>query len=152
MVSNTKIVEFKDIINTKNSTKYMGHLVPIEVGEDIPFVVNRLYYITDVPKNETRGYHSHNDLEQVLICLHGSVTIKVNTPYEEEHVVLNKVNQGLYIGPMVWREMYDFSDDAVLLVLASKHYDEADYIRNYNEYCHMAEAYFEGGRKAHDTI
>lgn len=151
MVCNTKLIEFKDIVNTKNSTKYMGHLVPIEVGMDVPFTVNRLYYITDVPQNETRGYHSHNDLEQVLICLHGSVTIKVNTPYEEEHIVLDSVNQGLYIGSMVWREMYNFSEGAVLLVLASKHYDEADYIRDYEEYCQMAEAYFEGG-KANDTI
>lgn len=151
MICNTKLIEFKDIVNTKNSTKYMGHLVPLEVGSDIPFVVNRLYYITDVPQNETRGYHSHNELEQVLICLYGSVTIKVNTPYEEEHIVLDKVNKGLYIGPMVWREMYDFSKGAVLLVLASKHYDEGDYIRDYAEYCQMAEAYF-GGGKANDTI
>lgn len=151
MICNTKLIEFKDIVNTKNSKKYMGHLVPIEVGTDIPFVVNRIYYITDVPQNETRGYHSHNDLEQVLICLHGSVTIKVNTPYEEEHVVLDKVNKGLYIGPMVWREMYNFSEGAVLLVLASKHYDEDDYIRDYAEYYQIAEAYF-GGGKTNDTV
>lgn len=151
MICNTRLIEFKDIVNTQNSKKYMGHLVPVEIGEDIPFPVKRLYYITDVPQNESRGFHSHNDLEQVLICLHGSVTIKVKTPYEEEHIILNKINQGLYIGPMVWREMYDFEDDAVLLVLASKHYDEKDYIRDYKEYCTEASKYFKGG-KSFDTI
>ncbi len=145
MVSNTKLIEFRDIKNTKSREGYMGHLVPIEAERDIPFAVNRIYYISDVPEGKTRGFHSHNDLEQVLICLHGSVSVKISTPFEEDHIVLDRLNKGLYIGPMVWREMYDFSQDAVLLVLASKHYDENDYIRDYSVYCRQAERYFKGG-------
>nr|WP_294491223.1 FdtA/QdtA family cupin domain-containing protein [uncultured Mediterraneibacter sp.] len=145
MVSNTRLIEFKDIKNTESRDGYMGHLVPIEAESDIPFAINRIYYIADVPEGQVRGFHSHNDLEQVLICLHGSVTVKISTPFEEEHIVLDRLNKGLYIGPMVWREMYDFSQDAVLLVLASKHYDEADYIRDYPAYCRQAEGYFKGG-------
>lgn len=146
MVSNTRLIEFKDIQNTKSSNSYMGHLVPVEAESDVPFAINRIYYIADVPEGQTRGFHSHNELEQVLICLHGSVTIKICTPYEEEHIVLDKLNKGLYIGPMVWREMYDFTQDAVLLVLASRHYDEKDYIRDYEVYCRQAEHYFGGGK------
>lgn len=144
MVNNTKIIEFKNIVSTKCGTGYMGNLVPLEVGTDIPFAIERLYYITDVPSDVRRGFHSHYDLEQVLICLSGSVTIKVMTPDKEEEVVLDRVNKGLYIGPMVWREMYDFSEHAVLLVLASRHYDEKDYIRDYKVYCTMAREYFKG--------
>ena len=67
----------------------------------------------------------------MLICLHGSVRIKVKTPHEEQIVLLDDPTKGLYIGHMIWREMFDFSNDAVLMVLASEHYDEADYIRDY---------------------
>lgn len=147
MVSNTKLIEFRNIENTKSHEGYMGHLVPIEAKSDIPFAINRIYYITNVPEGQSRGFHSHNDLEQVLICLHGSVTVRISTPFEKEDIVLDRLNEGLYIGPMVWREMYDFTQDAVLLVLASKHYDEKDYIRDYSVYCKQAERYFKGGER-----
>ena len=74
-----------------------------------------------------------------------TIHIMISTPFEEEHIVLDRLNKGLYIGPMVWREMYDFSQGAVLLVLASKHYAEEDYIRDYVTYCRQAEKYFKGG-------
>lgn len=152
MVRNTRLIEFKDVVNTECGSGYMGHLVPIEGEGDVPFQINRLYYITDVPKGSVRGFHSHEDLEQVLICVSGSVKIKTCIPGNEEHILLDKANKGLYVGPMVWREMYDFSEGAVLLVLASKHYNEKDYIRDYDVYCEMALKYFEGDGKDVNSI
>lgn len=136
----------KDYRFMRNEDPTYGTLTAIEGGMDIPFDVKRIYYIYDVPEGVRRGFHSHVDLHQILICVHGSVKILTKTPFEEEIVELSSESKGLYIGPMVWREMYDFSEDAVLLVLASEHYTEDDYIRNYDEYEKMALKYF-GGEK-----
>lgn len=121
----------------------LGALTAIEGEQDIPFQVRRVYYITDVPQQAERGFHAHRQLEQVLLCLHGSVKIRVKTPYEEEIIPLRENSEGLYIGPMVWREMFDFSPGAALMVLASEHYTEADYIRREAEYLAEAGSYFE---------
>ena len=128
----------------KHSDKY-GSLIALEEEREIPFIVKRVYYIYDVERNMRRGFHSHNKLEQVLICVSGSVKILVKTPYEEKIVLLDNPQKGLYIGPMIWREMFDFSQDAVLLVLASEHYDVDDYVRDYNEYVNIATKYYRGG-------
>ena len=119
-----------------------GQLNAIEGGKDIPFDVQRVYYITGVPKGVTRGFHSHRKLEQVLLCVNGSVKIRLKTPTAEEIVTLDDPSKGLYIGHMIWREMYDFTEGAVLLVLASQHYTEGDYIRDYEQYLQEAEEYF----------
>jgi len=116
-----------------NNDKW-GKLVPIEGNDSVPFDIKRVYYIYEVNQEKRRGFHSHKELEQVLICVHGSIKILVKTPEEEKVVVLDNPNKGLYIGPDIWREMYDFENDGVLLVLASNHYDEKDYIRNYDDY------------------
>ena len=139
MVKNTAMLSFKC-----NMDNY-GSLVPVEAGGDIPFDIQRIYYIYNVEEGMRRGYHSHLDLQQALVCVHGSVKILVKTPFEEENILLDDPTRALYIGPMVWREMYDFSPDAVLLVLASKHYDVNDYIRNYAEYEQQARDYFMRG-------
>lgn len=124
----------------KNITKYnvhtdkWGKLVALEGNGEIPFNIKRVYYIYGVEEGVRRGFHSHKKLEQVLICIHGSVKILLKTPDEEEIVTLNKPNEGLYIGPNVWREMYDFDDDGILLVLASDHFKPSDYIREYDKY------------------
>lgn len=123
----------------------LGQLNAIEGEHDVPFAVQRIYYITGVPKGVTRGFHSHRDLEQVLLCVNGSVKIRLKTPTNEQVVTLNDPSRGLYIGHMIWREMFDFTEGAVLLVLASQHYTEADYIRNYAQYLCEAEKYFEKG-------
>lgn len=123
-----------------------GSLTAIEAGIDVPFDVKRVYYIYDVPNGVRRGFHSHVNLHQMLICVHGNVKILTKTPFEEHTTELSSENKGLYIGPMIWREMYDFSDDAVLLVLASEHYTVEDYIRDYAKYEEMALDYF-GGKK-----
>lgn len=81
-------------------------------------------------------------LEQVLLCVNGSVKIRLKTPTAEESVTLDDPSKGLCIGHMIWREMYDFAEGAVLLVLASQHYTEADYIRDYGQYLQEAEVYF----------
>lgn len=109
----------------------------VEVGEDIPFQVRRVYYIYDTLSDVRRGFHAHQDLEQILVCVHGSCRIHLDNGYETEEVLLDKPYEGLYISNNMWREMYDFSEGAVLLVLASRHYDEADYIRDYDAFLNM---------------
>ena len=136
MIKNTNFFTFKCFHD-----KY-GHLVPVESNIDIPFEIKRIYYIYGVQKGVRRGFHSHRNLKQALICVHGSVKILVKTPLQNEEIVLNSPQTALYIGPMVWREMYEFSDDAVLLVLANEHYDVQDYIRDYKTYEKEAVKYF----------
>lgn len=115
------------------SDKY-GKLIALEENSEVPFSIKRVYYIYEVEDCVRRGFHSHKKLEQILICVHGSVKILLKTPDNEETIVLDDPKKGLYIGPDIWREMYDFDDEAVLLVLASDFYDENDYIRDYSEY------------------
>ena len=126
----------------KENTSGYGSLLPIEASKTIPFSIKRVYYIYNVPSSIRRGFHSHINLHQMLICVHGSVKILTRTPFEEGVTLLNNPKEGLYIGPMVWREMYDFSNDAVLLVLASEHYTESDYIRDYSKFEILAKEYF----------
>ena len=114
-----------------------GQLVAIEEGIDLPFDVRRVYYIYDTLPGVRRGFHAHLQLEQILLCVNGSCKIHLDDGYETAEVVLDKPNEGLYISNNMWREMYDFSQGAVLLVLASVHYDEADYIRNYDAFLEM---------------
>lgn len=108
-----------------------GQLVALEEYKEVPFEVKRVYYIYDTLANVRRGFHAHKDLEQVLVCVNGSCKILVDDGKEKAEVELSDPCEGLYIGNNIWREMYDFSPDAVLLVLASKPYDERDYIRDY---------------------
>lgn len=111
-----------------------GLLVAIEGERDIPFNIKRIYYIYGVPSHVERGFHSHKKLHQVLICVHGSVKVKVKNQENEEVFILQNPSEGLYIGNMVWREMFDFSEGAVLLALASEYYTEEDYIRDIEIY------------------
>lgn len=129
---NCALIKFKDI-----SDKY-GHLTAIEGRIDIPFDIKRTYYITRVLEDIRRGFHAHRKLHQVLVCLNGSVKVKTKNPNDEEEYELCDPSVGLYIGPYVWREMFDFTDGSVLLVLASEYYDEDDYIRNYDFYLEEA--------------
>ena len=136
MIKNCYPISFQSFGDEK------GRLTAIEENRNLPFGIKRIYYITSVPKDVTRRFHSHRRLEQVLLCLNGSVKIRVKTPYEEEIVLLDNPSEGLYIGHMVWREMFEFSPGAVLLVLASEYYTENDYIRNYDNYLEEAAVYF----------
>ncbi len=114
-----------------------GQLVAIEEEQDLPFDVRRVYYIYDTLPGVRRGFHAHRQLQQILLCVNGSCKIHLDNGYETAEVVLDKPNEGLYISNDMWREMYDFSEGAVLLVLADQHYDEADYIRDYDAFIKM---------------
>jgi len=111
-----------------------GQLVALEEFKDIPFEIKRVYYMYDTGEGVRRGSHAHKKLEQLLICIHGSCKILLDNGEEKKVVLLEKPYEGLYISNDMWREMYDFSSDAVLLVLASDYYDEEDYIRDYDTF------------------
>ena len=111
-----------------------GQLVAIEAMKDLPFEVKRVYYIYDTLEGVRRGFHAHKCLQQILICVSGSCKIHLDNGTDTAEVLLDKPNRGLYISNDMWREMYDFTPGAVLLVLASEYYDEADYIRNYEDF------------------
>lgn len=113
-----------------------GMLVALEEFNDIPFHIKRVYYIYNTVNNVIRGKHAHKNLEQILVCIHGSCKIKLDNGKEKKIIPLEKPYEGLYVAHNMWREMYDFSSDAVLLVLASEVYDASDYIREYDEFIH----------------
>lgn len=111
-----------------------GMLIALEELKDFPFEIKRVYYMYDTVEGVRRGFHAHKKLEQILIAVHGRCVIHLDNGTETEEVVLDKPYEGLYISNDMWREMYDFSPDAVLMVLASEYYDESDYIRDYDEF------------------
>ena len=111
-----------------------GQLIAVEGERDVPFPIRRVYYMYGVGEGIRRGYHAHKQLEQILICMHGSCKIFLDTGRERESVLLDSPGVGLYIGRNMWREMYEFSPDAVLVVLASMPYAESDYIRDYDQF------------------
>ena len=111
-----------------------GQLVALENDKEIPFETKRVYYMFDTLPGVRRGFHAHKTLKQILICTSGSCKIHLDDGYSTAEVTLDKPYEGLLIDSKLWREMYDFSPDAVLMVLASQMYDESDYIRNYDEF------------------
>ena len=115
-----------------------GMLVALEEYKDIPFEIKRVYYMYDTKADVHRGFHAHKNLEQILICIHGTCKIRLDNGKEKKIVSLEKPYEGLYVANDMWREMYDLSEDAVLLVLASEPYREEDYIRNYDEFLKQA--------------
>lgn len=115
-----------------------GSLLALEGNKNIPFDIKRVYYIYGTQNDVARGFHAHKELKQVAICLNGSCRFVMDNGVEKSDVVLNSPSQGLLIDTMQWHEMYDFSSDCILLVLASDVYDEADYIRNYDDFLTFA--------------
>lgn len=111
-----------------------GQLISLEEFNDIPFRIKRVYYMYDTVSDVVRGHHAHKKLQQILVCVHGSCKIRLDNGHEKKVVALEKPYEGLYVANNMWREMYDFSDDAVLMVFASELYDESDYIRDYDEF------------------
>lgn len=114
-----------------------GQLIALEEFNDIPFQIKRVYYMYDTKEGVVRGKHAHKKLEQILVCIHGSCKIRLDNGKECKVVPLEKPYEGLYVGANMWREMYDFSPDAVLMVLASDVYEEIDYIRDYDEFLRL---------------
>lgn len=124
-----KILEFSDLGDER------GNLVVVEgSGFDIPFEIKRVFYIYGSDDEVIRGRHANRKTEFVMINVSGKSKVKVDNGYEQKIIELNKPRMGLYLSTMVWKDMYDFSSDSVLLVLASEHYDAEEYIRNYDEF------------------
>jgi len=103
-------------------------------NKSVPFDIKRVYYIFGTKEGVSRGFHAHRNLKQVAICVTGSCRFVLDNDKQREEVVLDKSTIGLLIDNLTWREMYDFSPDCVLMVLASEYYDESDYIRDYQEF------------------
>jgi len=111
-----------------------GQLIALEEFRDIPFSIKRVYYMYDTLENVVRGKHAHKSLQQILVCIHGKCKIRLDNGKEKKVIPLEKPYEGLYVPNNMWREMYDFSPDAVLMVLASEIYEESDYIRDYEDF------------------
>ncbi|MGY2182692.1 sugar 3,4-ketoisomerase [Pseudomonas agarici] len=111
-----------------------GSLVALEGGRTVPFDIKRVYYIFGTQLGVSRGFHAHRKLKQVAVCVTGRCEIVLDNGVSREKANLDSPTKGLIIGDLIWREMHNFSEDCVLLVLASEHYNEMDYIRNYSEF------------------
>ena len=126
-----KIINFADLGDER------GNLVVVEGGQTIPFDIKRVFYIYGSDATVVRGEHANRESEFVLINVAGTSKVRITDGKEELIVELNKPMMGVYIPKMIWKDMYDFSADSVLLVLASTHYNGKEYIRSYDQYLQM---------------
>lgn len=127
-IDNCKIVELPKITDPR------GNLTFIEGGDHIPFEIQRVYYLYDVPGGAERGGHAHKGLHQLIVAMSGSFDVVLDDGKNKKRVHLARSYYGLYVCPMIWRELDNFSSGSVCMVLASNKYDEADYYRNYNDF------------------
>jgi hypothetical protein len=111
-----------------------GNLTFIEGGRHVPFEIKRVYYLYDVPGGAERGGHAHKDLHQLIIAMSGSFDVILDDGAQQKRFHLNRSYFGLYVCPMIWRALDNFSSGSVCMVLASILYDEADYFRDYEEF------------------
>lgn len=121
-------------IELPNLGDHRGSLIVAEANRNIPFSIQRLYYISGAQPDVPRGFHAHKQLRQIAFGIQGSCKMLMDNGREKQEVLIAQSNKGLLIPPMVWHEMHDFSEDCILLVLASDYYDESDYIRNYGQF------------------
>jgi len=119
-------------------TDERGNLTFIEGGRHVPFEIRRVYYLYDVPGGASRAGHAHKTLHQVLIAMSGSFGVTLDDGYQRRRFYLNRSYYGLYIPPLIWREIDDFSSGSVCLAVVSDFYDEADYYRNYDDFVRAA--------------
>ncbi|MBQ3601746.1 MAG: FdtA/QdtA family cupin domain-containing protein [Lachnospiraceae bacterium] len=123
------------MIDFKQYGDERGHLVVVEGMQDVPFEIKRIFYIYGSEKDVVRGQHANRKSQFVLINVAGTSKVGVKDGLGNEAIfVLNRPHTGIYLPNMVWKDMYDFSEDSVLLCLASEHYDDSEYIRDYNEF------------------
>jgi dTDP-4-dehydrorhamnose 3,5-epimerase-like enzyme len=122
------------LINLNRILDQRGNLSYIEGSRDIPFDIKRVYYLYDVPGGSERGSHAHKNLHQFVVAMSGSFDLLLNDGKQEERFHLNRSYYGLYIPPMTWRIIDNFSSGAVCMVLASEYYSESDYMRTYSEF------------------
>ena len=128
IISDCRIIDLRKISDPR------GNLTPIEGGIDVPFDIKRIYYLYDVPGGESRGAHAHKQLYQLIIAASGSFSVTLDDGMNKKSFNLNRSYYGLLIVPGIWRVLDDFSSGAVLLCLASEHYEADDYIRDYDEF------------------
>lgn len=122
-----------ELINLTSHGDDRGGLVALE-RETVPFDIKRVYYIFDTKQNVSRGFHAHKNLQQLAVCVKGQCRFVLDDGYERVDCILDSPVKGLLINSVVWREMHDFSEDCILMVLANECYDENDYIRSYQEF------------------
>ena len=125
-IDKCKLIDFPKLCDVR------GSLTFIEANRHIPFDIQRVYYLYDVPGGAERGGHAHKALHQLIIAMSGSFDIHLDDGYTKKTIHLNRSYNGLYVCPMIWREIDNFSSGAVCMVLASDYYDESDYYRDYN--------------------
>lgn len=129
-IKNTQLIDIPKVHDER------GSLAVIE-KEVLPFNIKRVYYLYDVPSDSYRGGHAHKDQESVIIALSGSFEVIIDDGNSRKRIMLNKPTQGLYIPTHIWREIDNFSSGAVCLVLASTHYNENEYVRDYDAFCKL---------------
>lgn len=127
-IADCKIIELPKITDPR------GNLSFIEGGQHIPFDIKRVYYLYDVPGGSDRGSHAHKKLHQFIVAMSGSFDVVLDDGKEKKRFHMNRSHYGLYVCPMMWRDLDNFSSGAVCMVLASKRYDETDYIRDYEQF------------------
>lgn len=115
-----------------------GNLTFIESGQHVPFPIERVYYLYDVPGGAERGAHAHRSLHQFVVAMSGSFDVILDDGTHNKRFHLSRSYYGLYVCPMMWRQLDNFSSNAVCMVLASRHYDEADYIRDHDDFRRLA--------------
>ena len=133
MIDNCKIMELPRINDPR------GNLTFVESNHHIPFAIQRVYYLYDVPGGAERGGHAHKALHQLIIAMSGSFDIHLDDGHSKKTVHMNRSYNGLYVCPMIWREIDNFSSGAVCMVLASNYYDELDYYRDYSQFINVVQ-------------
>ena len=123
-----KVIDFQGLGDPR------GHLVVAESNKEVPFLIQRIFYIYGTKDGVVRGQHANRESEFMLINLQGSVKIVIDDGRQKDTVILNKAHLGVYLDKMVWKDMCEFSSDSILLVLSSMSYDASEYIRNYDEF------------------
>ncbi|MCM1045881.1 MAG: FdtA/QdtA family cupin domain-containing protein [Candidatus Gastranaerophilales bacterium] len=132
-----KLEEQIEILDFPDLGDERGNLVVVEGGVAVPFAIQRIFYIYGSDSEVVRGCHANLRSEFVMINVSGTSKVKVDNGHEQRVIELNRPRMGLYLKSNVWKEMYDFSEDSVLLVLSNEHYDPQEYIRDYDEYLRM---------------
>ncbi len=133
-LAETFSLEACKIVSLPKISDPRGNLTFVEGGQHIPFDIQRVYYLYDVPGGAERGGHAHRALHQLIIAMSGSFDVVLDDGHEKKRYHLNRSYSGLYVCPMIWRELDNFSSGSVCMVLASNRYDEADYYRDYDDY------------------
>ena len=126
-------MEIKRVHHQKHGDE-RGMLIALEEGKNVPFPIRRVYYMFETKSDVRRGFHAHRNLKQLAVAVRGSVRFHLDDGKDTAEILLDDPAKGLLLDRLIWREMYDFSEDCVLMVLADQLYDESDYIRDYDEF------------------